>query len=799
VVESNVTLNGGISAARSAWLLTRLRWARLLNRMTMVYGRSILARRKAGPTGARAATPPKARNRWVTAGFVGVVMVITVGNMVRQAILNLHTHLDGVSVRPGRLLQLPPGHFSFSLSQGLAMELWLIVIAATLMSIGAREITQADWDLEWLATLPVRRRILLWSRIIERSIANPAGVAMLWPAGTVIAWYSGYTWAAPLLGAACTLPLLLLIGLLQTLVDTGLRLTLAPSQLRNLQALLSVSAIVVLYTAMSAGMVVPLELLFTLARALPPWAAWLPTGLAVRALNAGGAEQGGALGLLLFAQVGVAAALGVWLLDRQLRRGIVAAGSREASRHSADSPARALDAAQDSAPRKGWTAWLPASPVQRRELRLLSRDRNFMVQSLVLPVVIVFGQLTLNSRGAGFFPAMARHETTLAAMAFGLAAYMLMLSAFQTLNSEGGALWLLYTVPRSLGRIIDEKAALWSVLALIYPVAIFAVAIAITRHADLLLLGLASMVLLGVPIYSRIAVSLGVFGCNPLAQGGQSKVHATYIYLYFLLSGLYTFAIVAGPWWQKLVLVVLSGLLALALAQKARDQLPFLLDPTASPPARVSAADGLIAAMLFFVIQAVGGTIAGASRHPISVVEIVAIYSIAGALTYGAFRFTYWHSGTLGIPALWARGSRVRSVFGWGGAAGALAAVTGLAYIEVTSRLGILPQPRGATAHNLRHQIEFLVLAVAAAPLFEEFIFRGLIFGGLRRSMRPALAVVASAAVFAIVHPPLSMLPVFGLGVCAAFAYERTGALLAPMIAHALYNGIVIGYQLFRG
>jgi membrane protease YdiL (CAAX protease family) len=87
------------------------------------------------------------------------------------------------------------------------------------------------------------------------------------------------------------------------------------------------------------------------------------------------------------------------------------------------------------------------------------------------------------------------------------------------------------------------------------------------------------------------------------------------------------------------------------------------------------------------------------------------------------------------------------------------------------------------------------ILAIAAAPLFEEFIFRGLIFGGLRRSMTMVPAIVASAAVFAIVHPPASMIPVFGLGLCAAFAYERSRMLLAPMLAHAIYNAAVIAYQ----
>jgi membrane protease YdiL (CAAX protease family) len=85
-----------------------------------------------------------------------------------------------------------------------------------------------------------------------------------------------------------------------------------------------------------------------------------------------------------------------------------------------------------------------------------------------------------------------------------------------------------------------------------------------------------------------------------------------------------------------------------------------------------------------------------------------------------------------------------------------------------------------------------LLLAVVAAPLCEEFIFRGLVFRGLRRSLHPALAIFSSAALFALVHPPVSVIPVFGLGVATAFVFERTRFLLAPVIAHATYNACVI-------
>ena len=54
------------------------------------------------------------------------------------------------------------------------------------------------------------------------------------------------------------------------------------------------------------------------------------------------------------------------------------------------------------------------------------------------------------------------------------------------------------------------------------------------------------------------------------------------------------------------------------------------------------------------------------------------------------------------------------------------------------------------------------------------------------------LALLGSAAVFAVIHPPVSFLPVFVLGVVAAIAFERTRLLWAPIAAHAVYNASLV-------
>jgi membrane protease YdiL (CAAX protease family) len=368
-----------------------------------------------------------------------------------------------------------------------------------------------------------------------------------------------------------------------------------------------------------------------------------------------------------------------------------------------------------------------------------------------------------------------------------------MMSAFQTLNSEGGALWLLFTVPRTIESVLREKAQLWAVLALAYPLAVFIIAVIVKRHADIELVGFAAIVLLGVPIYAAIAVALGVFGCDPLAQEVRTKVRPTYVYLYMMLAGLYTYAIFASEWWQKIVVIVLSGLLSLALWQKARDELPYLLDPAASPPARVSTSDGIIAAMMFFVVQGITLAIFMAATHHLSGKAIVIAYSIAGATTFGLFRLVYWRSKTAGIPQIFGPGTA--KALGWGIGAGLTAAAAGAVYLYALRRMDLLQDVMRESARELSANIWIPLLAVVAAPIFEEFIFRGLIFGGLRRSLDALPAIVASAAVFAIVHPPASMIPVFGLGLCAALAFDRTKVLLAPMIAHGIYNAVMLALQ----
>jgi membrane protease YdiL (CAAX protease family) len=669
----------------------------------------------------------------------------------------------------------------------------IAILAALFITLASREILRPEWELEWLITLPLRLSTLIWCRIAERAFTNGGVMVVLVPIFTIMAWRCGYVWSAPLWGIGLTIPVLVLVATLHTLFDTGLRLTLAPSRLRNLHAAVSIVSPLPLLVATAMGLP-DNTLVYGWVDYTPDWAGWLPGGLAVRALAAVDAAAGAQWLALMLAEVATVTAIGFALLRHQMRNGVIAVGAREAGRRPV-LPAR--PAAAPAVPLAAGRAPTLLSPVQRRELRLLGRDRSFMVQTLLLPLMLVGAQLLLNAH-ADIFAAGVRSPANLAAVAFGLAAYTLMFSAFQTLNAEGQALWILFCVPHSLDSILRQKALLWGTAATLYALAVFCAAVAVAHDISWALAGSAVIVLIGVPIFSAIATALGVFGCDPLEQDVQKRVRVTYLYLYLLLASFYGYAIYAGAFWPRIATMVLTALVALALWQKARDRFPYLLDPTAAPPASVSLADGLIAALTFFVLQALvallGLAVTGTAGRTLTAPVVWVAFAAAGALSYALMRAIYWRAGTAGVPRL--IGPHVGAAALWGLGGGAVAAAGGLAYIAAAGAFDWFPAVR--EAGHLADPLTLLwigLLAVLAAPIFEEFIFRGLIFGGLRRSLGFVPAAIASAAIFAIVHPPASVVPVFGLGLAAAFVYERTRMLAGPMIVHATYNAVVVALQ----
>jgi membrane protease YdiL (CAAX protease family) len=83
------------------------------------------------------------------------------------------------------------------------------------------------------------------------------------------------------------------------------------------------------------------------------------------------------------------------------------------------------------------------------------------------------------------------------------------------------------------------------------------------------------------------------------------------------------------------------------------------------------------------------------------------------------------------------------------------------------------------------------VAAILLAPLAEEILFRGILYPAIKQAGFPRLALWGSVLLFAAVHMnAVTFLPLAVLALLLTALYERTDNLLAPIIAHALFNAL---------
>ena len=84
-----------------------------------------------------------------------------------------------------------------------------------------------------------------------------------------------------------------------------------------------------------------------------------------------------------------------------------------------------------------------------------------------------------------------------------------------------------------------------------------------------------------------------------------------------------------------------------------------------------------------------------------------------------------------------------------------------------------------------------LITASIAAPIVEELLFRGVLYGWLRTRWSAVGGVILSAALFSSAHAiPLILASIFVVGLTLAIVYEKTKSTIATMTLHSLFNTI---------
>lgn len=129
-----------------------------------------------------------------------------------------------------------------------------------------------------------------------------------------------------------------------------------------------------------------------------------------------------------------------------------------------------------------------------------------------------------------------------------------------------------------------------------------------------------------------------------------------------------------------------------------------------------------------------------------------------------------------------------------------LAVLCSLVALAMPSALGLI---FGAVGLREEHAVpspditwSVILIAVLAAPITEEVMFRYWLLQHMARAIGPMAALLLSSAVFSLVHfefEPFIVLSRFIAGLCLGALWLRTSSLWACVLAHGLLNAGVLG------
>jgi membrane protease YdiL (CAAX protease family) len=262
--------------------------------------------------------------------------------------------------------------------------------------------------------------------------------------------------------------------------------------------------------------------------------------------------------------------------------------------------------------------------------------------------------------------------------------------------------------------------------------------------------------------------------------------------------------------WALVLLAGLIGLIALAASRKRRQG-------TRPAPARWGLREGLEALILFFIVQlAVSPALllwpGLVERQP----SVLFIPSVIGGLSAVAWV-------RLMTPGARSMGWRTRRVgrqllIGIAAAGVMVPFVIGLEHVVQAISAQPAEQPLVpifTEAVTWPARVALILGVAAVVPVVEETVFRGILYGAMRRRWSVGVAALASGVIFAVGHPhanlavghphvgPIgllllylasllayvaSLLPYVAIGMILAWLYERTGSLVAPAAAHGAFN-----------
>ena len=88
-----------------------------------------------------------------------------------------------------------------------------------------------------------------------------------------------------------------------------------------------------------------------------------------------------------------------------------------------------------------------------------------------------------------------------------------------------------------------------------------------------------------------------------------------------------------------------------------------------------------------------------------------------------------------------------------------------------------------------------LLRACVLAPLTEELLFRGVLFGWLRQRLSATLTIAVTSIAFAAIHAYPAILPLaFVTGVALGWIRERSGSVAPTIVVHFVHNVLLVTF-----
>jgi ABC-2 type transport system permease protein len=364
------------------------------------------------------------------------------------------------------------------------------------------------------------------------------------------------------------------------------------------------------------------------------------------------------------------------------------------------------------------------------------------------------------------------------------------------LHGERKSVWLLFTLPRSLARMLFQRALVWVPICLVYAALVLAYGLGRQPVSRELVLG-SAYCFFGLTLLTLISAGLGLHTVEPDAL--ESEQASSRGGLQVLLLGVLLAAFGSGFYadaWLRVSLSVIVAAAAYGIWQDVSRRLPFLLEPDLQPPPGIGVSDALVCVLLIVVLEVFGARLAMSHLElrpwPAQGVAFVG----AVALVAAGASLLFWRQGLRNVGSslglTW--GGSVRGAVQQGLVWAVPAVVTAVVFLLLLRHwpwLGTWGNSAGLSRPNLERSTDtviLLLLTCVGAPLVEELLFRGMLYRSLRQSFSPRASALCAAVVLGAIHPGLACISVFLFSLFAAASFERSRSLVSPIVVHAAYN-----------